>query len=510
MNETDRLNFLEARAEYLQQEKNNTLKALENVIEVDDLSMSLNKLKDSDIIIQRAFRKVSELIKIKNAGFLLVDETSGLFSPAWFSPEDCRDALMKETDKLIMDNTFALAIKANRCILVKSKGMGGMLLVHALSTISRTRGMFVCLLDMNKEDIPDAVFSLITIVMNSSAHLLESYELYNRNRTANELLSKSVKRLEQSEVHLKSFNEKLEAEVESRTKELKATNELLENEISERKKIEKLLVQQKEALENLNETLENRVAVETENRRKSEQVLHEQSKLAAMGQMLSAISHQWRQPLNSLGMVIQDILDEYDEKGVTKEYLEDAVSKAVKLILHMSSTIDDFCDLVKRDSYETSFNVNEAVRDVASLVEEHYNEMGIFMDISCDPNDSCADMTVKGDHGMFKQVLLNLFSNSRDAIAERLENGRISHGSINVNINGNEKNIIVEVTDNGGGIHENIIGRVFEPYFTTKEDKKGTGIGLYMSKVFIEENMKGRIEAANTGDGALFRVTLVR
>ncbi|PLX67050.1 MAG: hypothetical protein C0603_10315 [Denitrovibrio sp.] len=335
MDDKNRLNFLEERSDFLQQEKSDTLKALENVIEVDDLASSLNRLKNSDIIIQKAYDKISNLIKIKYAGFLLVDENSGLFSPSWFHPEDCRDALISETDSLIMDNTFALAIKANRCFTIKSKELGGTILVHALSTVSRTRGMFICLLDINKEDVPDAVFSLITIIMNSTAHLLESYELYNRNRVSNELLSKSVKRLEQSEVYLKSFNEKLEAEVNSRTKELKATNELLENEISERKKIEKLLTQQKDALENLNETLENRVAIETDNRRKSEQVMHEQSKLAAMGQMLSAISHQWRQPLNSLGMIVQDILDEHAENGVTKDYLEDAVSKAVKLILHM-------------------------------------------------------------------------------------------------------------------------------------------------------------------------------
>lgn len=508
MNEKDRLNFLEARTEYLQQEKNNTLKALESVIEVDDLSISLNKLNNADIIIQRAYKKIAELIHIRCAGFLLVDESNGLFSPAWFTPEDSRESILKETDKLIMDNTFALAIKANRCITVKSKAMGGMLLVHALSTISRTRGMFICLLSMNKEDIPDAVFSLITIVMNTTAHLLESYELYSRNRVANELLSKSVRRLEQSEVHLKSFNEKLEAEVASRTKELKATNELLENEVSERKKIEKLLVQQKEALENLNETLENRVAIETENRRKSEQVLHEQSKLAAMGQMLSAISHQWRQPLNSLGMVVQDILDEHEEAGVTKEYLEDAVGKAVKLILHMSSTIDDFCDLVKSDGDETGFDVYDAVKDVTSLVEEHYNEAGIFIDVRCTPDDDCRGLHIQGDHGMFKQVMMNLLSNSKDAISDRLDNGRISHGSVNIQIIHTDKNITVEVTDNGGGIPEDILGRIFEPYFTTKEQKKGTGIGLYMAKVFIEDHMKGRITASNTGDGAHIKITL--
>lgn len=508
MNEKDRLSFLEARSEYLQQEKNDTIKALESVIEVDDLSISLNKLKNTDIVIQRAYKKLTQLIHIKSAGFLLVDEGSGHFSPAWFSPEDCRDGILQETDKLIMDNTFALAIKANRCITVKSKTLKGTLLVHALSTISRTRGMFICLLDMNKEDIPDAVFSLITIVMNSTAHLIESYELYSRNRTANELLSKSVKRLEMSEEHLKSFNEKLEAEVASRTKELKATNELLENEISERKKIEKLLTQQKEALEELNATLENRVAVETENRRKSEQVLHEQSKLAAMGQMLNAISHQWRQPLNSLGMIIQDILDEYEEAGVSKEYLEEAVGKAVKLILHMSSTIDDFSSLVASEGNEAAFNVYQAARDVGSLLDEHYSESGIFIDISCYPDEDCRGLVVKGDHGMFKHVLMNLLSNSKDSITDRLENGRISRGTIHINIVHADGSISVEVKDNGGGIPEDILPRVFEPYFTTKEDKKGTGIGLYMSKIFIEENMNGSIDASNTGDGACVSITL--
>jgi C4-dicarboxylate-specific signal transduction histidine kinase len=509
MNEKQRLEFLEERLDYLQHEKNETLKALESVLEVDDLSVSLNKLKDSRIIIDRAYRKISKLIKIKTAGFLLVDESSGLFSPSWFSDEESREDLMAETDRLIMDNTFALAVKANRCITVKSKKLGGVVLIHALSTVSRTRGMFVSVLNVSKEDVPDAVFSLITIVMNSTAHLLESFELYSRNRVANDLLSKSVKRLEQSETYLKSFNEKLEAEVESRTKELKATNSLLENEVSERKKIEKLLVQQKDALENLNETLENRVAVETENRRKSEQVLHEQSKLAAMGQMLSAISHQWRQPLNSLGMIVQDILDEFDEKGVSREYLEDAVSKSVKLIIHMSTTIDDFCDLVKSGGETEEFNLYHAVNEVSGLVEEHYNEAGIFIDIHCkDADGDCADFLVSGDSGVFKQVMLNILSNSKDAIIERLDSGRIAKGSIDIDLLSEGSSLNVMITDNGGGISESILSRVFEPYFTTKESKKGTGIGLYMSKIFIEEHMKGKISISNFAEGAQIIINL--
>jgi hypothetical protein len=378
MSGMDRMDFLETKLDYLQKEKNETLRALESVIETGDLGISLNKLKDTSSILSNAHEKVSKLVRVRHAGFLLVDENSGIFTPSWFEPEDCRDELSDETDRLIMDNTFALAIKANRCMTTRSSKMEGTILIHSLSTVSRTRGMFVCLLDMSKDDIPDAVFSLITMVMNSAAHMLESFELYNRNRVTNELLNRSVKSLELSEVHLKSFNEKLELEVEARTKELMATNELLENEVSERKKIEKLLVQQKNALESLNETLENRVVVETENRRKTEHMVQEQSKLAAMGQMLSAISHQWRQPLNSLGMIVQDILDEHEENGISTEYLDDSVGKAVKLIMHMSSTIDDFCDLVKTSEYDDEFNVYDCAREVSHLVEKHYNELGIF------------------------------------------------------------------------------------------------------------------------------------
>ncbi|ADD69484.1 histidine kinase [Denitrovibrio acetiphilus DSM 12809] len=508
MNENDRLGFLEARVDFLLQEKTESIKALENVLEVDDLAVSLNKLESTDIIIERAFKKISKLVRVKSAGFMLVDESNGFFTPAAFFPEECRDSIVSETDKLIMDNTFALAVKANRSVTVRSKVLDGVLLVHALSTVSRTRGMFICLLDVNKEDVPDAVFSLITIVMNNTAHLLESFELYNRNKMANELLSKSVKRLEQSEIYLKSFNEKLEAEVESRTRELTATNSLLENEISERKKIEKLLIQQKDALANLNQTLENRVAVETENRRRSEQVLHEQSKMAAMGQMLNAISHQWRQPLNSLGMIVQDLMDEFEEKGISKEYLTESVEKAVKLILHMSNTIDDFCNLVRPDSNEREdFNLFETVKDVSVLVNESYSNSGIFIEpLLRGDNEETEQLIVHGEQGLFKQVLLNIFSNSKDAISERLANGKISRGLIRVEVESLDGTLKVFVTDNGGGIPVAVIDRVFEPYFTTKEESKGTGIGLYMSKVFIEEHMNGSIAASNTGDGALISI----
>jgi len=509
MNEKDRLNYLEERLEHLESEKMNSMKALESVLELDDLQISLNKLDSFDVIVENSYSRICSILKLESAGFFLVEESSGLFSPSKFFPESSKDILIRETDHLIIDNTFSLAIKANRTITVRSKETGGSLIVHALSTVSRTRGVFIGHLGMNKEDIPDAVFPMITLVMNATAHMIESFELYSRNRTSNKLLSQSVKRLELSEKKLKNFNEQLEIEVENRTKELKATNELLENEITERKKIEKLLTQQKTALQELNETLENRVRVETENRRKSEHVLHEQSKLAAMGQMMRAISHQWRQPLNALGMIIQDILDEYDEKGnIGRDYLEESTNKAVKLVMHMSGTIDDFSDIVKNDNDKSEFNVYGSVKDVVGLIEHHYNSFGIFFDIKPDSDSELTSINSYGDSGMFKQVLFNMFANSRDAITERLDSGKCDKGEITVSFRPEGENLVVLIEDNGGGISEDIIDRVFEPYFTTKEESKGTGVGLYLAKLVMEEQMDGTLSVSNRGEGALLSITI--
>lgn len=510
MTEKDHIDFIETKNSHLQKEKSETLRALEGVTSSKHLHISLNKLESMEPILDSSYEKMLSILPIKYAGYFIVDETSGHFSPHKFYPEDARHDLTDETDRLILDGTFSLALKSNTTIIINSKELGCCVLVHALATVSRTRGIFIASLDIAKENIPDAVFYLITVVMNDTAHQIESFDLYSRNRAANALLSESVTRLEDSEKRLRNFNEKLENEVFNRTKELKATNELLENEISERKKIEKLLLQQKEALEMLNTTLENRVEVETENRRKSERILHEQSKLAAMGQMMKAVSHQWRQPLNSLGLLIQDILDEYDHNGISKEYLVDNINKSLKLVMHMSSTIDDFCDLVKSDYIKDSFEIFTAVKEVLSLVEKHYNSFGIFFEpkFSEKCNDHPEGLIVKGDAGMFKQVIMNLLSNAKDSITPKLEIGKAEKGMITIDASCDAGSVSVSIEDNGGGIAEEIIDRVFEPYFTTKRQGKGTGIGLYISKLVVQEQMSGEISVKNSMSGAIFTITL--
>ena len=507
MTEKDHMDYIEAKAEYLQNEKNTTIKVLEAICSVRNLNTSLNKLDNHEIILENAFNKLLALVRLKNGGFFLVDEHSSNFTPTRFFPEEDKELLLAETDKLIIDGTFAMAVKSGKTTIIKSKTLNSHILLHSVSTISRTRGLFIGQLNTPKEEIPDAVFYLITILMNETAHQLESFELYNRNKETNRMLSESVKKLEGSEQQLKNFNEKLEAEVYNRTKELKATNDLLENEISERKKIEKLLVQQKKALQELNETLENRVVIETENRRKSERILHEQSKLAAMGQMMKAVSHQWRQPLNALGMIIQDMVDEHDEKGISAEYLQDSVNKCLKLVMHMSSTIDDFSALVRSDTEKDSFNLATAIQEVISLVEVQYNRLGIFLESEisgeCSAYGTPPRVFVRGDSGMFKQIIMNLLANSKDAILPRLESGRSEKGLIRISLKCDEQRAVVDIEDNGGGIPEDIIDRVFEPYFTTKIHDKGTGIGLYISRLVIQEHMQGEITAGNSMNGAV-------
>lgn len=511
MTEQDHMEFLEQRLEHLQREKHETLRALEGVISVKNLSVSLNKLEGTDLILENAYNRMKNLVSMEVAGFFLVEESTGHFTPAKFFPPAEKKLLTDETDRLIKDSTFSLAVKSNSSTILKSKELGSYVLLHSLSTVSRTRGVFIACLGVTKEEIPDAVFHLITIVMNETAHQIESFELYSRNKTANSLLGETVKHLEDSEKKLRNFNEKLENEVFHRTKELKETNELLENEITERKKIEKLLMQQKEALQVLNETLEHRVQIETENRRKSERLMHEQSKLAAMGQMMRAVSHQWRQPLNSLGILVQDMLDEYDHEGITREYLSDNVEKCLKLVMHMSSTIDDFSSMVRSEVNRDGFDVIVAIREVIALVDKHFNSFGIFFDLMI-PDDCVRGerdgIMVKGDSGMFKQVLMNILSNSKDAVLSRLESGKAEKGSICIEIKCHGDKTSVAIEDNGGGLAENVIDRIFEPYYTTKGQGKGTGLGLYISRLVIQDQMSGEINASNGTSGAVFTITL--
>ncbi|MGV1099506.1 sensor histidine kinase [Thiovibrio sp. JS02] len=290
--------------------------------------------------------------------------------------------------------------------------------------------------------------------------------------------------------------------------------------ITRRKNTELELREKTSQLQALTNELEQRVEKELALRRKGEQLLFQQSKLAAMGEMLGAISHQWRQPLNALALIIQNIRDAYSFGEMAPERLEHSAQKAMAQIQHMSGTIDDFRNFFRPDKEKAEFDPMRAVGDVLGLMSAQLAANGITFRLACTTHGrvyenetefiACESMTVTGHRNEFQHVILNLLNNARDAIIEHgkaVSGATRPPGRIDLEFQHTGAAVIIAVKDNGGGISPEIVDRIFEPYFTTKAPDKGTGLGLYMSKV-IMEHMGGTLTAGNSGQGAVFVIEL--
>ncbi|MBF0487693.1 MAG: PAS domain-containing protein [Nitrospirae bacterium] len=261
-----------------------------------------------------------------------------------------------------------------------------------------------------------------------------------------------------------------------------------------------------EELKRLNVELESAVVEETQKRQQQEQMLIQQSKMAAMGEMIGLIAHQWRQPLNAIGMVVQDIKEAYNYGELNEKYIQETVDTTMNQVYFMSKTIEDFKDFFKPSKKKVRFDVKTAIQELLSMFEQMFkkNDVDIFMRIAQD-----AVLITEGYPNEFKQVILNIMNNAKDAITSKRESGDAIQGRIDINIINNvERNkIIISIKDNGGGIPEHIINNIFDPYYTTKGEK-GTGIGLYMSKTIIETNMGGSLTVKNVDGGAEFVISL--
>ena len=267
---------------------------------------------------------------------------------------------------------------------------------------------------------------------------------------------------------------------------------------------------QKGELETLNRQLEAKVAAEVRQRRDQEQMMVQQSRMAAMGEMVSAIGHQWRQPLNALGLLIQDLEDAQGYGELDETYLKSTVAKSMEQISYMDRTINDFREFYRPSKEARPFPLRKAVESVASLLSAQLRSKDVGWEITGDPE---ADTTVYGFKNELEQVV-DLINNARDAIESRVARGDLAKGEgrvdLQVVVEGEEA--VVRVADNGGGLAPEHLERLFTPYFTTKGEQ-GTGIGLYMSKTIIEKNMEGSLTCRNREDGtegALFTIRLPR
>ena len=216
-----------------------------------------------------------------------------------------------------------------------------------------------------------------------------------------------------------------------------------------------------------------------------------------MGEMLVNISHQWRQPLNVLGLILQELYRNYQRGNFNQEYLEGSVAKSRELIAHMSQTIDDFRNFLSPEKIKILFNVKEVVETTLSMVMESFREVQMEVHVSGDEN-----VFVEGYRNEYSQAVMNIMLNARDVFRDR----SVPDPRLTVEISAGHGRSVLTITDNAGGIPGEIIDKIFNPYFTTKSPDRGTGIGLFMCKTIIETNMGGRLSFRNTGNGAEFRI----
>jgi two-component system CheB/CheR fusion protein len=259
--------------------------------------------------------------------------------------------------------------------------------------------------------------------------------------------------------------------------------------------------EQENKLQELNKNLEQEVEKKLNEVREKEQLLIQQSKLASMGEMIGSIAHQWRQPLNSLSIQKEYILDCYFEGDLTDEDMEKYDHNVDDLLQYMSKTIDDFRNFFRPSKEKEDFNLVESIKNILNILEAQLKQHMITLNIN---NHTEENLSYFGYPNEFKQVIINIVNNAKDAII----NKKLKDGQIDVNINSDENHITIEISDNAGGVPQDIINRIFEPYFTTKFESQGTGLGLYMSKTIIEKNMNGKMSVNNNDKGAVFVIKL--
>jgi len=250
-------------------------------------------------------------------------------------------------------------------------------------------------------------------------------------------------------------------------------------------------------LESLNRSLEQRVRQELERNREKDHILIQQGRLAAMGEMIGNIAHQWRQPLNVVGLLVQS-LPEYSRNGeLTEECLEDTARHAMEVIGYMSRTMNDFRNFFRPDKEKTDFALREVVERSISFIQPHfhYHDIEVTLRIA-------EGLTANGYPNEYSQVLLNILGNAKDIFLER----GTSKPAITIRAYEERGRTVVSVADNAGGVPEDILARIFDPYFTCKRSGEGTGLGLYISKTIIEKNMNGSLTARNNGSGAEFLI----
>ncbi|WP_035586828.1 ABC transporter substrate-binding protein [Hippea jasoniae] len=250
-------------------------------------------------------------------------------------------------------------------------------------------------------------------------------------------------------------------------------------------------------LQQLNKSLQVRIEEEIQKSLKKDRMIMQQSKLAATGEMLGMIAHQWKQPLNSISTTINDLLLKLELGMADENYIKSKLSNIVNYINLLNTTINDFMNFYSPDKDKVEVKIEDIIDETLRIVNDTLASANIEVIKYVKCNE-----TLRIYANELKHVLLNLINNAKDALIER----KIAQPRIIIKTQCSDNSMHLEIEDNAGGIDEKLLDKVFEAYFTTKHKKHGTGLGLYMTKIIIEEHLNGEIELSNTQYG--LRVTI--
>jgi PAS domain S-box-containing protein len=252
-------------------------------------------------------------------------------------------------------------------------------------------------------------------------------------------------------------------------------------------------------LEELNKTLKSKVAEEVQKNREKDLLLIQQSRQAAMGEMISNIAHQWRQPLNAIGIIVQNLSEAYLYGEIDEKYLNQKIEKVMSLISYMSETIDDFRSFFKPERKAQKFFVKDAVSKAISFIEANFKHLSIELKFSSKNNP-----VAFGYPNEYMQVIINILNNARDALLE----SSIKDPIVKIDVSDENDGSLLRIFNNGKCIGDEIADKIFDPYFSTKHISRGTGLGLYMGKNIIENNMSGKFYFINKSEGVEFVIEL--
>jgi len=254
-------------------------------------------------------------------------------------------------------------------------------------------------------------------------------------------------------------------------------------------------------IEELNASLEDRIATALKKNEEQRLMMLHQDRLARMGEMIAMIAHQWRQPLNNLALVNQVLISKYSREILDDTAMEYFKENSQKQIQQMSDTIDDFRNFYKMDKEKMDFCVSDLVAELIRQTRMLYENAGLTVTYH---KETCPRFI--GYPNELKHAIQNIMSNARDALIAREETDK----EIVIKVFENTEGIVISIADNAGGIPEAVRDKIFDPYFSTKDSKNGTGLGLYMTNVIIRDHMGSDIIVNHKSDGTEFMIILKR